>query len=146
MGRRRRGAQDGGSRAMLALAAAAMLLGLAAAEGRHMQQPAQGGTRALLASSSNSSSSSSAFVAEPGYEGRHDVQLRADPPHPFTMVGQLDNGCSGFLVGETAQLASPARPATRTHPPSYLAAKAGRQGPQHRGEPGAHPPQDPATW
>jgi hypothetical protein len=145
MGRRRRGAQDGGSRAMLALAAAAMLLGLAAAEGRHMQQPAQGGTRALLASS-NSSSSSSAFVAEPGYESRHGVQLRADPPHPFTMVGQLDNGCSGFLVGETAQLASPARPATRTHPPSYLAAKAGRQGPQHRGEPGAHPPQDPATW
>ena len=26
--------------------------------------------------------------------------LGASPPHPFTMVGQLDNGCSGFLVGE----------------------------------------------
>ena len=44
------------------------------------------------------------YTAEHGHEGQHNVQLPQSPAHPFTMVGQLDNGCSGFLVGECGLL------------------------------------------
>jgi hypothetical protein len=44
------------------------------------------------------------YTPEPGHEGRRNVQLPQSPAYPFSMVGQLDNGCSGFLVGECGQL------------------------------------------